>query len=110
MNPEDARRTTVAVFLLIAGVVVWENLQTRHSPLPSGKKTVQLLVLAAGLAIGVEIVPELAGPLALLIGVAFAASRLGSPTGYFRKTYTAPPTTKPGFSEAPSTKTGGEFA
>jgi hypothetical protein len=43
------------------------------------KTLVALVLLAAGLAVGVEILPEIVGPLALLMGMAIVISRV--PTG-----------------------------
>jgi len=62
-----------------AGVVAWSEIARKGSPLPPAKTLVALLVLAAGLAVGVEILPEIVGPLALLMGMAVVISRI--PTG-----------------------------
>jgi len=69
----------MGVFIVTAAVVAWSEIAQKGNPLPPLKTIVALIVLAAGLAVGVELLPEIVGPLALLMGLAIVISRV--PTG-----------------------------
>ncbi len=105
MDELQARKTVVAVSLVVVAVVVWESTVSQGKVIPDARTMVVLLVLITGLSIGASLYPEVFGPLTLLVGTAIAISRIPSTPGPFLKRYagqTAP--TQP----PPSHKTTGQ--
>lgn len=93
MSEEQARKTVLAVMLIVTVIVFWENLVKNGNLLPPGKTIVVMLVLFAGLSIGASLAPEIVGPFSLLVGMAIAISRVPSTPGPFLKHYATPPPT-----------------
>lgn len=92
MSEQDARRAAMAMLVAVAAVVAWESLKTRGVPVPNFKTTVALVILAAVTFVGVDLIPEIAGPFALLAGLAIVLSRFPkSGSGSFLSTYTPAP-------------------
>lgn len=90
MSPAQAKRTATGVFIVVAAVVAWSEIADKGNPLPPAKTLVALIVLAAGLAVGVELIPEIIGPLALLMGLAIVISRIPTGPSKFLGKYTTP--------------------
>ncbi len=75
---ESTAQSTVLAFVLVAGAVtVWDNIKKTGKASPGGKQLVAFTILAAGLAVGAKVAPAIVGPLAVLIGLAIVASRVG---------------------------------
>lgn len=72
-----AQKTVLGVVLVVGAIVVWDNIKKTGKASPGGKQLVAFTILAAGLAIGAGVAPQIVGPLALLIGLAVAVSRIG---------------------------------
>ena len=77
MDQAAAQRTVMAVVIVTGAVVVWDNIKHKGKASPSGKQLVAFAILAGGLAVGASVAPSIAGPLALLIGLAVVISRVG---------------------------------
>lgn len=78
MNQTQAQQTVLAVLLVVGGVVVWDSIKKTGKATPPFKSLVALSLLGAVLAIGAGTVPEVAGPFALLVGLAVVVSRVGA--------------------------------
>ncbi len=78
MSPQAAQQSVLAVVLIGGAVVVWDNIKrTGKASGGGGKQLVAFAILAAGLAILAGTVPQIGGPLAILIGLAIVVSRVG---------------------------------
>ena len=77
MSEATAQKTVLAVALVGGAVVVWDNIKKTGKASPGGKQLVAFAILAAGLAVGASLVPSIAGPLALLIGLGIVISKVG---------------------------------
>jgi hypothetical protein len=77
MGQAQAQQTVLAVLLVTGGVVVWDSIKRTGKAVPPFKALVALTILGAFLAIGAGTVPEIAGPFALLVGLAIVISRVG---------------------------------
>lgn len=80
MSELGAQKAVLGTFFVVGAVVVYSNLKGTGSPVPPFRTIVALVTLAAGLAIGAGIAPELFGPLTVLIGLAVVLSRVGQPS------------------------------
>ena len=78
MNQAQAQRTVLAIVLVVAAVVAWDNIKRTGKATPSGKSLVSLVVLGVGLSVGAGVAPAIVGPFALLVGLAVVVSRSGS--------------------------------
>lgn len=77
MNQAQAQNVVLGTMIVIAAVVVHDNLKHGRKATPPFGSLVALLVIGGALAMGAAVAPELAGPLALLVGLAVVVSRVG---------------------------------
>jgi hypothetical protein len=77
MSEQTAQSTVLAVVLVGGAVVVWDNIKKTGKASPGGKQLVAFSILAAGLALGAGVAPQIFGPLALLIGLGIVINRVG---------------------------------
>lgn len=78
MNQSQAQDTVLAVMLITAVTVAWTDLKKTGHPSPSFKQLIAFVTLGGVLAIGASVAPEIAGPFAILIGLAIVTSRIGA--------------------------------
>ena len=78
MSEASAQRAVLGVVLVTGAVVVWDNIKKTGKATPTGKGLVAFTVLAAGLAVGAGIAPQVVGPFAILVGIAIVLSRVGT--------------------------------
>ncbi len=77
MTEAGAQRAVLGMLLVVSAVVAWDNIKQTGKAAPTGKALVAFVILAAGLAIGAGLAPNIIGPLALLIGLGVVVSRVG---------------------------------
>lgn len=77
MSSGQAQKLVLTLAIVGGAIVVYENIRKTGKGSPSGKQIVTYATLLAALAIGAELAPEIAGPLALLIGVSFLVAHIG---------------------------------
>ena len=80
MNTGTAQNVVFGTMLVTAVVVVHDNIKKTGKGLPSVRTLVALLVLGGALSIGANVAPSIAGPFALLVGLAVVLSRIGTKT------------------------------
>lgn len=77
MTEASAQKAVLAVILVTAAVVAWDNIKKTGKATPTGKGLVAFVILAAGLSIGAGVAPSIVGPFAVLVGLAIVVSRVG---------------------------------
>jgi uncharacterized membrane protein len=77
VNEATAQKVVLGTFLVTSGVIVYDNLKKTGKAAPPAKTLVRLVVLGAVLALAAAAAPGIAGPFALLIGLAVVVSRVG---------------------------------
>lgn len=77
MSQSTAQNIVLGTILVVGAVVAWDSIKKTGKATPSGRSLVAFTILAAGLAIGAGVAPEIVGPFALLIGLAVVVSRVG---------------------------------
>jgi hypothetical protein len=77
MSPAQAKKVFLLSLLVSAVVVGWESVSRSGSghPLPPFRSMVALVVVAVALGVGVEVAPQIFGPLALLIALSFVIGK-----------------------------------
>jgi len=76
MGEAQAQQIVLGVVIVSGAILVYDNIKKTGKASPTGKQLVSFVILAGGLAVGASVAPSVVGPLALLIGVAFAISRV----------------------------------
>lgn len=76
MDQAAAQQTVLFVLVVAGAVIVYDNIKTTGTATPSGKTLVSMLLAAAGLAWGAAVAPSIAGPFALLVGLAVILPRV----------------------------------
>jgi hypothetical protein len=71
-----AQKTVLAVALAAGAVVAWDNIKKTGKASPGGKQLVAFAILIAGLGVGASVIPSIAGPLAILIGLGIVISKV----------------------------------
>ena len=77
MSEATAQKVVLATVLVGGAVIVWGNIKKTGKASPGGKQLVALAIVAAGLAIGAGVAPQIAGPLALLILLGLVVTHVG---------------------------------
>ena len=78
MSQGTAQNVVLGTILVTGAVIAWDNIKKNGKATPTGKGLVAYVILAAGLAIGAGVAPQIVGPFALLIGLSIVVSRVGS--------------------------------
>lgn len=76
MNQAQAQHTVAAVALVVAAVVAHDGFRKTGKATPPFKSVVSFAMILSVLAIGAEVAPQIAGPFALLVGIAIILPRL----------------------------------
>ena len=77
MSEGTAQQTVLAVVLVTGAVIVWDNIKKTGKASPGAKQLVAFTLIAAALAVGASVAPQITGPFAVLIGLAVVISRVG---------------------------------
>lgn len=79
MSESDAQKVVLAVVVVTGAVVAWDNVKkTGKASGGGGKQLVSFSLLAGALAVGASVAPGIAGPFAVLVGLAVVISRIGT--------------------------------
>lgn len=82
MSESDAQKTVLAVVVVAGSVIAWDNIKkTGKASGGSGKQLVTFAMLGGALAVGASVAPAVAGPFAVLVGLAVVISRVGGSSG-----------------------------
>jgi uncharacterized membrane protein (UPF0182 family) len=76
MGEQEAQKAVLAVIVVTTAIVLWDSIKKTGRALPPFKSVVALSLLAAVLMLGASIAPALAGPFALLVGLAVVVTRI----------------------------------
>jgi hypothetical protein len=78
VNQSQAQNVVLAVGIVTGAVVAKDSFKKTGAATPPVKDAVAFLTLLAVLLVGAQVAPSIAGPFAILIGLAVIVSRLPS--------------------------------